>query len=114
MAAKSKKTNFDMNPALAFITTRQQDEEDTTSRTTIAPQTSQSTPEPINIPAKTPKRSKGESNIIDPNGEKRTRRVQLLVRPSLYDKASAELQLTGGTFNSLIDDLLSEHVGEKR
>lgn len=42
--------------------------------------------------------------------EKKTRRMQLLVRPSLYDRLKAQAEAGGVSVNELIDRILSENL----
>lgn len=83
------------NPALNYITTPAEQEQEQESKT-------------LQIEQKAP------ASI--PNGyrvvylEKRTERIQLLVPPSLKDKLKAKAEKEGTSVNDIINSLLQEHL----
>lgn len=123
--ASKKDFTADLNPALSFITARHVDTTDepvqpeqesgSVSKTPIElpPVVEKSTISEVDT-APTKQISRYGPKVIDPKGEKRSRRVQLLVRPSLYEKVMVRIKEDNISFSSLMDDLLSLYVHEKK
>ena len=113
--ASKKDFASDFNPAMAFITSMRQEEPadrraDEAKETRPVKRAAAPSPAPA---AQVPQKERWADKIIDPNGERRTRRVQLIMRPSLYAKVERKLKENDISFASLMDQLLSEYVGEK-
>lgn len=87
----SQKKSFktDLNPAMQFISTPAEDERETTPRTEDAPEGYKVNPLYI---------------------EKRSKRLQLLVQPSLYDKVKAQADREGCSVNDYIHRILEDAV----
>ena len=87
------KTDYTESPALAFIKpTAEQEQEQAT-----------------NAPASLSSRKAPEGMKVNPLYiEKRTRRVQLVLQPSIYDKAKAASEALGLSFNDYVHALLEQ------
>ena len=110
--ASKKDFASDFNPAMAFITSMQP----TAPAPAETPKRDRAGAReraPAAVPDPAARRERWADKIIDPNGERRTRRVQLIMRPSLYAKVQQKLDENHLSFASLMDQLLSEYVGEK-
>lgn len=83
MAAKKKTFTSDESPVLQFLT-------DPEPEPTPAPEE----------PTQTKTTAPGKWSR-DPGAEKRTKRVQLVLAPSLYNAAKAEADRQGASFNEL-------------
>lgn len=92
---------FSDSPALAFINTPEEQAETATKSTKDKPEKLRT----ITIP---------EGMTINPElfVEKRSRRVQLVLRPSVYDKAKARADRLGISFNEYVAALLEADSAE--
>lgn len=90
--AQKKSFKADLNPAMQFISTPTEDERETTTAT-----------------ASTPEGYKVNPLYI----EKRSKRLQLLVQPSLYDKIKAQADAEGCSVNDLIHRVLEDAVNDR-
>lgn len=94
------------NPALAFIGEKEE-----------APK--QPAVEQIQQPAQTPTMADIRANV--PDGykinplyiEKKSQRVQLVLRPSLYQRARETAEAQGISFNELVHRALAEYLGDR-
>lgn len=85
-----------LNPAAQFISIPEVQEEPTPS---IAPERLKASEAP-------------EGYKVNPAYiEKKTRRLQLLMRPSLYDKLKAKAETEGQSVNEMINSLLEDVLG---
>lgn len=89
MAAKSKSFRAQMNPAMQFISTPAQE--------AIVPMQQDS-------PAAAPDRFKANPAYV----ETKSRRLQLLMQPSLHDKIKARAKAEGSSVNEYIHHILEE------
>jgi predicted DNA binding CopG/RHH family protein len=89
----SKKPDYTKSPALAFISSAQPAEQDNTQEA-----------------AKAPEGMKLNPAYIEKYIEKRTRRVQIVLQPSLYERAKAKAESCGKSFNDYIHELLENDV----
>lgn len=93
MAAKSKSFKDQMNPAMKFISQPQPEEQG-------APQQSKASAAP-------------EGYKLNPlYVETKSRRLQLLVQPSLHEKIKARASASGRSVNEYIHSLLEEAMKE--
>lgn len=89
------KTDYTASPALAFIKPAAEQEQEQEQAT--------------NAPASLTSRKAPEGMKINPLYiEKRTRRVQLVLQPSLYEKAKAQADRLGISFNDYVHALLEQ------
>jgi predicted DNA binding CopG/RHH family protein len=85
------KTDYTASPALAFIKPAAEQEQATSA------------------PASLTSRKAPEGMKVNPYYiEKRTRRVQLVLQPSLYEKAKAASEALGLSFNDYVHALLEQ------
>lgn len=84
----SKKPDFTKSPALAFISS--------------AAEQAEGAPESDN----TPRGMKLNPEYIEKYIEKRTKRVQIVMQPSLFDKAKAKADSRGTSLNDYIHKLI--------
>ncbi len=91
--AQKKSFKADLNPAMQFISTATEDtaERETAPRSEDAPEGYKVNPLYI---------------------EKRSKRLQLLVQPSLYDKIKAQAETEGCSVNDYIHRVLEDAVKE--
>ena len=87
--AQKKSFKADLNPAMQFISTPTEDERGTTTATAPAPDGYKVNPFYI---------------------EKRSKRLQLLIQPSLYDKIKAQADAEGCSVNDFIHRVLEDAV----
>lgn len=85
--AQKKSFKADLNPAMQFISTPAEDEREATA----------------------PEGYKVNPLYI----EKRSKRLQLLVQPSLYDKIKAQADAEGCSVNDLIHRVLEDAVNDR-
>lgn len=85
--AEKKSFVKDLNPALAFIDTKGAE---------TAPRPGE---EPTRFIFRTPER------------EAKSRRVQLLIKPSTYDKLRSQAEAAGASVNAYINAILEYHTG---
>lgn len=89
------KTDYTESPALAFIKPTAEQEQEQEQAT--------------NAPASLSSRKAPEGMKVNPYYiEKRTRRVQLVLQPSIYDKAKAASEALGLSFNDYVHALLEQ------
>ena len=89
------KTDYTASPALAFIKPAAEQEQEQEQAT--------------NAPASLSSRKAPEGMKVNPYYiEKRTRRVQLVLQPSIYDKAKAASEALGLSFNDYVHALLEQ------
>ena len=95
----AKKIDYTKSPALAFIDTPSQEEE------TITAPAAETTKSPELKGGKlSPTRFKPE--------EKRTKRVQLILRPSIYEKAKSRADSLSISFNEYVNALIDLDISE--
>lgn len=87
--AQKKSFKAELNPAMQFISTPTEDEREVTTATDPAPEGYKVNPLYI---------------------EKRSKRLQLLVQPSLYDKIKAQADAEGCSVNDFIHRVLEDAV----
>ena len=87
--AQKKSFKADLNPAMQFISTPTEDEREKTTATAPAPEGYKVNPAYI---------------------EKKSRRLQLLMQPSLYDLLKTRAVEEGTSVNNLIHELLERAV----
>lgn len=87
--AQKKSFKADLNPAMQFISTPTEDERE--------------------APAPAPEGYKVNPLYI----EKRSKRLQLLVQPSLYDKIKAQADAEGCSVNDFIHRVLEDAVNDR-
>jgi len=90
MTAKKKSFKSDLNPALQFISTQEAPEQEAEQEQPRA--------------AKAPEGYKLNQLYI----EKKSKRVQLLMQPSLFEKVKARANREGLSFNELVHSILEE------
>lgn len=90
--AQKKSFKADLNPAMQFISTPTENERETTTATAPAPEGYKVNPLYI---------------------EKRSKRLQLLVQPSLYDKIKAQADAESCSVNDLIHRVLEDAVNDR-
>ena len=90
--AQKKSFKAELNPAMQFISTPTEDERKVTTATAPAPEGYKVNPLYI---------------------EKRSKRLQLLVQPSLYDKIKAQADAEGCSVNDLIHRVLEDAVNDR-
>lgn len=90
--AQKKSFKADLNPAMQFISTPTEDEREVTTATAPAPEGYKVNPLYI---------------------EKRSKRLQLLIQPSLYDKIKAQADAEGCSVNDLIHRVLEDAVKDR-
>ncbi len=95
MAQRKPFINRD-NPALNFISTAGQAE-----------------PEPAEKPAQTAAKAPEGYKINPQYIEKKTRRLQLVLQPSLYEKVKARVERNGTSVNDYIHSILEETTREE-
>ena len=86
----SKQPDYKKSPALAFISSAQPAEQVNDTQEA----------------AKAPEGMKLNPEYIEKYIEKRTRRVQIVLQPSLYERAKAKAESCGKSFNDYIHELL--------
>lgn len=107
----ANKIDYGQSPALAFIKPQEEQGEtaaETTEETPAKALKSKSKPEKLRtivIP---------EGMTITPDMfiEKRSRRVQLVLRPSVYDKAKAKADSLGISFNDYVHALIDSDLAD--
>lgn len=99
-----KKKTFKANPALQFITAHDEPTEPDSGKLSRTEET-----EPT---AKRPQPPEGY-RLAPQFIEKRTRRVQLVLQPSVYDKIKATAQAENKSLNDYIHFLLEEDIARK-
>lgn len=90
--AQKKSFKADLNPAMQFISTTTEDEREVATATAPAPEGYKVNPLYI---------------------EKRSKRLQLLIQPSLYDKIKAQADGEGCSVNDLIHRVLEDAVNDR-
>lgn len=90
--AQKKSFKADLNPAMQFISTPTEDEREVATATAPAPEGYKVNPLYI---------------------EKRSKRLQLLIQPSLYDKIKAQADTEGCSVNDLIHRVLEDAVKDR-
>ena len=93
--AQKKSFKADLNPAMQFISTPA---EETVAETVTAPRATEA-----------PEGYKLNPLYI----EKRSKRLQLLVQPSLYDKIKAQVDTEGCSVNDFIHRVLEDAVNDR-
>lgn len=88
----SKKQDYTKSPALQFISAAEQEQESKQPDTQSG--------------GKAPEGMKLNPEYIEKYIEKRTRRVQIVLQPSLYERAKAKAESCGKSFNDYIHELL--------
>lgn len=83
----SKKPDYTQSPALAFISGAQPAEQ-------------------VQSTEKAPEGMKLNPEFVEKYIEKRTKRVQIIMQPSLYDKAKAQAERRGISFNDYVHKLI--------
>ncbi len=95
----NNKTDYTKSPALSFLSSAEQDPQER-EREAAAPQNTDKAPEGMRLnPA-----------YIEKYIEKRTRRVQIVLQPSLYDKAKERAAALDKSFNDYIHELIEKDV----
>ena len=89
----SKQPDYTKSPALNFITSAHAAEQVNDTQSERAPEGMKLNPE-----------------YIQKYIEKRTRRVQIVLQPSLYERAKAKAESCGKSFNDYIHELLENAV----
>ena len=102
----SKKSFTDANPAMAFISTAHEDAEDfALTQPTKEELEAKLSPEPLN------KVSKGVPMKKNPEYvETKSKRVQMLMQPSLYNSIKEEAEKEGISVNEMMHTILKNHV----
>lgn len=85
----SKKPDYTKSPALNFLTAKEPEQ-----------------PAEIQSADKAPEGMRMNPAYIEKYIEKRTRRVQIIMQPSLYEKAKAKAEALDKSFNDYIHELL--------
>ncbi len=93
MAGK-KTFKSEIDPALNFISTAAEDESAT------APGSGEKPPQPTRFTFQSPDR------------ELKTRRLQLLLKPSTYDAIKAQANAAGASVNAYVNSLLEFYLGQ--
>ena len=102
----SKKSFTDANPAMAFISTAHEDAEDfALTQPTKEELEAKLDPEPLN------KVSNGVPMKKNPEFiETKSKRVQMLMQPSLYDAVKKEAKDKNISVNEMMHEILKNHV----
>ena len=101
----SRKSFTDANPAMAFISTAKEQEEFALTQPTKEELEAKLDPEPLN------KVSKGVPMKKNPEYlETKSKRVQMLMQPSLYNSIKEEAEKEGISVNEMMHTILKNHV----
>ena len=101
----SKKSFTDANPAMAFISTAKEQEEFALTQPTKEELEAKLDPEPLK------KVSKGVPMKKNPEYlETKSKRVQMLMQPSLYNSIKEEAEKEGISVNEMMHTILKNHV----
>lgn len=101
----SKKSFTDANPAMAFISTAKEQEEFALTQPTKEELEAKLDPEPLK------KVSKGVPMKKNPEYlETKSKRVQMLMQPSLYNSIKEEAEKEGISVNEMMHEILKSHL----
>jgi len=101
----SKKSFTDANPAMAFISTAKEQEDFALTQPTKEELEAKLDPEPLN------KVSKGVPMKKNPEYlETKSKRVQMLMQPSLYNSIKEKAEQSGISVNEMMHEILKNHV----
>ena len=99
----SKKSFTDANPAMAFISTAKDQEDFALTQ----PTKEELDPEPLN------KVSNGVPMKKNPEYvETKSKRVQMLMQPSLYNSIKEKAEKEGVSVNEMMHEILKTHLGQ--
>ena len=101
----SRKSFTDANPAMAFISTAKEQEDFALTQPTKEELEAKLDPEPLN------KVSNGVPMKKNPEFiETKSKRVQMLMQPSLYDAIKKEAKAKDISVNEMMHEILKNHV----
>ena len=101
----SKKSFTDANPAMAFISTAKEQEDFALTQPTKEELEAKLSPEPLN------KVSNGVPMKKNPEYlETKSKRVQMLMQPSLYNSIKEKAEQSGISVNEMMHEILKNHV----
>ena len=101
----SKKSFTDANPAMAFISTAKEQEDFALTQPTKEELETKLDPEPLN------KVSNGVPMKKNPEYlETKSKRVQMLMQPSLYNSIKEEAEKEGISVNEMMHTILKNHI----
>jgi predicted HicB family RNase H-like nuclease len=101
----SKKSFTDANPAMAFISTAKEQEDFALTQPTKEELEAKLSPEPLN------KVSKGVPMKKNPEYlETKSKRVQMLMQPSLYNSIKEKAEQSGISVNEMMHEILKNHL----
>ena len=103
----SKKSFTDANPAMAFISTAKEQEDFALTQPTKEELEAKLDPKPLN------KVSNGVPMKKNPEYlETKSKRVQMLMQPSLYNSIKEEAEKEGVSVNEMMHEILKTHLGQ--
>lgn len=103
----SKKSFTDANPAMAFISTAKEQEEFALTQPTKEELEAKLDPEPLK------KVSKGVPMKKNPEYlETKSKRVQMLMQPSLYNSIKEKAEQSGISVNEMMHEILKSHLDQ--
>ena len=101
----SRKSFTDANPAMAFISTAKEQEEFALTQPTKEELEANLDPEPLN------KVSNGVPMKKNPEYvETKSKRVQMLMQPSLYNSIKERAEKEGVSVNEMMHEILKTHI----
>lgn len=103
----SRKSFTDANPAMAFISTAKEQEDFALTQPTKEELEAKLDPEPLN------KVSNGVPMKKNPEYvETKSKRVQMLMQPSLYNSIKEKAEKEGVSVNEMMHEILKTHLGQ--
>ena len=103
----SRKSFTDANPAMAFISTAKDQEDFALTQPTKEELEAKLNPEPLN------KVSNGVPMKKNPEYlETKSKRVQMLMQPSLYNSIKEKAEQSGISVNEMMHEILKTHLGQ--